>query len=932
MKKHLIIPINLLIVLGVIAFVVVYATQERKEAAAAQISTFENLTLAMEKVTDNYLEREQRICDSWASFLSTGELSLEEAAARLRLVKTQPGVTIHLIYADDGSLQGYSTHEKSGETGAYAVSYAGLELFKPAEELGENGEAVNITRAYANPMNGVQSIAFYDRVDLTENGNPRTAYVLRVVPLSGLEERWLFPTEEYKEAEISLIDREGNYIIRGNSFQNDNFYAFYRAYNHSDSAGQGELENAFSSGTGTLIMRNSRGEECLVAHSPVSSTDDWAIVSYIPMEHLVDAGIDWTLIVAISAALLLLLLFDLITMLHFNRVLENAVLAAEDANMAKSEFLSNMSHEIRTPITGILGMNEMIQRESNDAEVLEYSGNIQKAGVSLLGIVNDILDFSKIEAGKMELVPVDYDLAALIGDTVNLMFLRAEEKGLDFHAEIDPRLPKKLRGDEIRIKQILSNLLSNAVKYTEKGAVRLQVQLREREKDAVVLYVAVDDTGMGIKPEDMGKLFAAFERLDLVKTRKIMGTGLGLPITRDMLALMGSKLEVQSVYGSGSKFFFTLRQSVADWTEIGSFDPLKNHAAPEAGRSRTPFTAPEARILLVDDTPMNLQVISGLLKRTKMRIDTLSSGTECIERLAGQDYDLIFMDYRMPVMDGIETLHKLKELYPEKLQRTPVVCLTASAVSGTREYMIGAGFTDYLSKPVVIEQMEDALVRYLPPEKVLLSGGDQPDQAEQHAGLLPPELSEIPLLDVKQGVRFCGDEASYLSALEIYRKSISSKAREIAAHLESGDWPAYTINVHSLKSTSRSVGAASISELAKALEKAGNEGDTETIRRDTPRLLELYRSLEEPLGRLLGTAEPLRDAELPPLPEEEFEDAVATLRELSAAFDYESVRMIADMLDQYQIPEAHQEFRRRLREGVDRCDWDVIQAVLEEDQ
>ena len=927
MKKYMIIPANIAIVLGLILFIVLYAARERRETVTAQTDTFSNLTQAMEQVTANYLEQEQQICDSWADFIATERLSMADAMERLRLLRAQPGTMIHLLYLDDGSLAGQSTQARSNAPEEFSVSYAGMNLFRSPEKLGEPGDTVNITRGYTNPMNGEQSIAFY------EDGAERAALILRVVPASVLTAKWVFPTEEYKNAEISLIDGEGNYIIKGSSFKNSNFFEFYKSYNETDYIRQSRLVEEFATQTGTLVMRNSRGVECLVAHSPVNSTEDWAIVSLILLTDLGRAGIDWALILVVTAALMLLLAFDLVTLLSFNRALENAALAAEAANMAKSEFLSNMSHEIRTPITGILGMNEMIQRESADKDVLAYSDNIQQAGVSLLGIINDILDFSKIEAGKMELVPVDYDLSALIADTVNLMWLRAEAKGLDIQVSVDPALPRGLRGDEIRVKQIVTNLLSNAVKYTEKGSIRMDFRLKEREADAVLLYAAVADTGTGIRPEDMEKLFAPFERLDIIRTRKIMGTGLGLPITRQMLSLMGSELEVESEYGSGSTFYFTLRQGVSDWTEIGAF-PLQSPPRRDAerGRSAAPFTAPDARVLIVDDTAMNLQVIAGLLKRTKMRIDTALSGAECLERFPNEEYDLIFMDYRMPDMDGIETLHRLQELYPDRMKTLPVICLTASAVSGTREFMIGVGFTDYLSKPVIIEEMEQTLTRYLPPEKVRMGGEETEAETEPAADpldQLPPALLQISALDPAQGLRFCGGPEEYLDALRIFGKSIDGKAREIAERVENGDWNGYTILVHALKSTSRSVGAASLSELARSLEAAGNQGDIDTIRADTPALLELYRGLEAPLKQALGVPEPAA-ADLPPLPEAEFVEAAASLRELAAAYDYESVLMVMEMLEQYAVPESRRAVCANLRKAVDRCDWDEINAILEE--
>ena len=950
LKKYLIIPVNILIVAGIILFVALYAARVQRETVKTGIANFENLTGTMGHAAVNYLRSEQLICNTWASFISTGDMSLKEAYERLkRLSSVRTGVTIHLIYDDGGSVHGYSTQANVNSPSDHTVSYDGLDLFKTRNGI-ISGGTPNVTKAYINPINGEESIAFYQNVTLREDDAQREALLLRVVPTSQLPDVWLFPLEENTPAEISLIDRDGNYIyiMQGGSLKGDSFYEFYKAYNEPDDLRQRQLKASIIAEAGTFTMYDSEGEQCLVAHSPIDSGDGWSILAYIRMDDLANSGIYWPLIEVVTIALILLVAFDLIFLLSLNREMQNAALAAENANMAKSEFLSNMSHEIRTPITGILGMNEMIQRESHDKNVLGYSDNIQKAGVSLLGIVNDILDFSKIEAGKMELVPVGYELSALISDTVNLISLRTEAKALDFQVEVDPRLPKKLYGDEIRIKQILTNLLTNAVKYTEKGSVRMELRLESIDAEGVNIYVAVKDTGLGIKAEDMEKLFTAFERLDLVKTRKIVGTGLGLPITRNMLHMMGSELQVESTYGVGSKFFFTLRQTVAGREEIGNFDPLTAHSRHVRKRSHTPFTAPKARILIVDDTEMNLQVISGLLKRTKMRVDTASGGEQCLNLFRKEEYDIVFMDYRMPEMDGIETLHKLRELFPERLEKTPVICLTANAVSGTREFMLNAGFSDYLTKPVINADMENALIEYLPQEKVLLSDAEdereeQEEQEEREVQekqeerdgdpfrTLPPELFDISLLDPKDGIKFCGDAESYLSALTMYESSISSKAREIEGYLESEDWSAYTIDVHALKSTSRFVGAVSISELAQKLEEAGNEGDIETIRRETPKLLELYRSLEKPLAGLLSKEEAeAQAAELPLMPEPEFAKAMESIRELAGVFDYEGVEQIVETLSQYSIPEPHRKACEKLREGVSLFDWGAILSAVEE--
>ena len=522
------------------------------------------------------------------------------------------------------------------------------------------------------------------------------------------------------------------------------------------------------------------------------------------------------------------------------------------ANDAKSAFLSNMSHEIRTPITAILGMNEMIQRESKDKAVLEYADNIEKAGVSLLGIISDILDFSKIEAGKMDILSEKYSLREMIKDLYNLINLRAEAKALKLIFSIDPKLPEVLVGDELRVKQIFINLLTNAVKYTEKGSVELAVKCEEREDDKVSIFVCVEDTGIGIRQEEIEKLFTAFDRLDTKRNRTIEGTGLGLAITRQMLSLMGSELKVESVYDEGSKFYFTLRQGIGGEQKIGSFDVEKEarFSSPQK-KQETFFTAPKAHIMLVDDTPMNLQVIAGLLKRTEMKIDLCEDGYGCIEKFGKEQYDMVFMDYRMPNLDGIETLHRLQELYPEKCETTPIISLTASAVSGDREKMLNAGFDDYLTKPVNISEMEEMMLKFLPKEYIIMKDEAVGTEDEGSVQTVPAVLFKSGIIEPQKGIEFCGDTESYMDAVAVYASSIDKKAALIEECLQKGDIENYTLNVHSLKSTSKAIGAGELFERALALEMAGKSGNIETLKADTPGFLKDYRGLKEILEQAL---------------------------------------------------------------------------------
>ena len=374
--------------------------------------------------------------------------------------------------------------------------------------------------------------------------------------------------------------------------------------------------------------------------------------------------------------------------------LKNISDSAVAASEAKSAFLSNMSHEIRTPITAVLGMNEMILRECDDPSIISYANNIKSAGTSLLVLINDILDFSKIESGKMDIIPVEYETRSLLNDLKNLITPKADAKELKFIMDIDPELPAALFGDEIRIKQVITNLLTNAVKYTEKGSVTLKVGFSGNKGagDTIGLKVSVTDTGMGVKKEDMEKLFAQFVRLDEKRNRNIEGTGLGLNITSNLLNMMGGELNVESEYGKGSVFSFEIKQPVRNWTPIGDYEKATDTDASKE-KYVPKFVAPGAHVLMVDDTPINIVVFKGLLKKTEIKVDSATGGQECIELAIKNKYDIIFLDHMMPVMDGIETLKELREKYPDNPNAdTPIVCLTANAISGAKDTYMEAGF------------------------------------------------------------------------------------------------------------------------------------------------------------------------------------------------------------------------------------------------
>ena len=388
---------------------------------------------------------------------------------------------------------------------------------------------------------------------------------------------------------------------------------------------------------------------------------------------------------------------------------------AEIANEAKTAFLANMSHEIRTPINAVIGMNEMIRRESPSQQVMDYSNDIKAASDTLLNIVNSILDLTKIESGKMELTEVDYDIATMIYEVAAVVMIRAQDKGLDLKIEISPDIPSKYHGDDVHIKQILTNLLTNAIKYTDKGSVTLKV-FGHKEGDREQLEFLVRDTGIGIKFEDRAKLFSKFERIDLARNRNIEGTGLGLTISAQLLRMMGTMLEVDSVYGEGSTFFFKLYQPIVDVTPCGE---LKSQASKKKESHYKPaFLSPRTKILVVDDNNMNLKVFSHLLKPTKIQIDLAHGGKESVEMSEKQKYDMIFMDHMMPDVDGIQALHEIKNNPDNPNANTKAIALTANAVVGAKEMYLAEGFDEFLTKPIDPKQLESVILGFIPEDYV----------------------------------------------------------------------------------------------------------------------------------------------------------------------------------------------------------------------
>ena len=560
----------------------------------------------------------------------------------------------------------------------------------------------------------------------------------------------------------------------------------------------------------------------------------------------------YTIGTSLSIALVFLLIMAAIKtiqdLLRSERDRQHAILA----NDAKAKFLANMSHEIRTPINTVIGMNEMIIRENDNPAIAEYAGYIDSSSKMLLGLINDILDFSKIESGQYEILEGSYHLDKLLLDELNLLKARAHKKNLEIILKADPKIPSDLWGDELRIKQVITNILTNAVKYTEKGSITMSADFSWVDNDTINLSIAIKDTGAGIKKENLDKLFETFTRIEEKKNRNIEGTGLGLNIAKMLVSLMNGTIDVESTYGEGSVFTVTIPQKVLSYENIGDLrkkSVLLNKEdstgtttdsdtskAPRSSPSVAAFTAPDVRILVVDDNEMNLAVIKGLLKRNLVKLDTALSGRKALELAKETTYDVILMDHMMPELDGIETLNLLRADDSSMSKDTPVIALTANAIAGSHDMYISYGFNDYISKPVDSNQLEQTLMHFIDRKKITAATQSVDETSPNNADVTPDSnisieggtntMADRPtnIIDKEVGLHYCGDsEELYDIIIATYYEQGLDYVKQVKEFYEARDWHNYRIVVHALKSSSKNIGAVNFSEESLKQEMAAKE-------------------------------------------------------------------------------------------------------------
>ena len=694
MKRLWVVITNVLIMTAMIVFVVIYSTTEAKANIQRQVVHFENTTITMEHVTENYLEGEQRICDVWAHYINSEEMSMEEAIDYIRTSHALSTAGAHIVYSD--TRKGFSTRPLIEDETRYDVSYEHSDYDDFMSDLSwiktSGPEAtktlINVTHAFSTKTVADQVIAFCNIVNLKESGTPRQAVLLRILPISELKTKWKFQHEAFEKAEYAIIDANGNYVIKEYSYKNDNFFNFYSDFNSTNYAALDALKIKVTTTQGSFRMGNSHYVECIVAHTPFDDVEglSWTILNMMEVSYLNVNTQNWQLIGFVSVGLVLLFIFDAVVMAYFNKRLRITTKEAESANKAKTNFLSTMSHDIRTPMNAIIGLTTISEKNLDDKKMVgENLRKISLASNHLLTLINDILDISKVESGKLNLVPQTFSIVETVENLMNLSQPTIKAKNIEFNFRVSRMDKEYLYADQLRINQIYINLLSNAIKYTEPGG-RVSVDMMEEESPkpgCVRLAYKVEDTGIGMSPEYMANMYQPFSRQTDSRVNKIQGTGLGLAITKRMVDLMEGTIECQSEQGKGTTFVVTLDLPIAEH-QVGDLklEPMD--------------------VLIADDDEILLQTASDTLESLGLHVDKASNGQQALEMIKdrhekGNDYRVVIVDLKMPDLDGVETIRRI---HSEIDSNIPILLVSAYDWSDIDEEAKKVGVNGFLSKPL----------------------------------------------------------------------------------------------------------------------------------------------------------------------------------------------------------------------------------------
>ncbi len=703
MKRKRIVFINMIMFLVVLLFVVVYADSRKRDYTAAQTTSFEFNTMALGRITENYLWAEQRMCDSWANSIQAQKMTMEEALDFVRTAIVLEGHSAQLLYLDEDELHGYATVSRS-TNGTSNVSYNKTRILtKDSLEHLDSG-AINVTRAFTDSVTGLQCIGFYTQVSLQEDDHERAALLLRLIPISELQEKWNFDSGKFASGEVALIDAEGNYIIKDAGFKSNNVFEYIISYNDFDSARIAELKEDIREGMGTFEMNNSRRRPVYVHYTQVETAAAWKIISTVDKSEITGQREDWQMLAFVVLALVLIFAYDLMVINSINRKLKTSMELAEHASRAKTDFLSSMSHDIRTPMNAISGMTAIARKNLDDPErVDDCLRKISLANTHLITLVNDILDISKIESGKVTLESRPFRLHEVLENVVNLVRPQLEARKIRFELNQDT-YQDALEGDELRLNQIFINLLSNAIKYTEpEGAVTVTARQTESPlgEDHVRLIWSVSDNGMGMSEDFMKSMYSSFSREQDTRVNKIQGTGLGLAIVKRLVDLMGGDITCVSQLNQGTTFTVTL-------------DLLRSAQLPQESETEQETDADVAglRILIAEDNDLNWEIISEMLEEYDIVTQRAVNGAECVRMLDAAEentYDIIFMDIQMPVMNGLVATRTIRKMQDEHKAQIPIIAMTADAFAENIQECLDAGMNSHVSKPIDIRLVLKAI-------------------------------------------------------------------------------------------------------------------------------------------------------------------------------------------------------------------------------
>ena len=685
---------------------------------AYNTENFMNMSIGMEQVTTNYLEGEQRLCDSWAACINSRKMNMNEAMSYLKVAQRIQNISAHIIRLD--SFTGYSNKPKIDNPNEFTVSYQEIDIFSSLNELLGQQDQVRVTRSYTNPMNGIQSIAFCDllelRVDESEPANNKNsaasesstskskspkfekAVLMRVIPVELLASKWVFPSEKYNDAQISMIDSEGNYILKGKSFKNSNFFEFYKSYNQINKEAFENLKSIIHE-IGMFTMHNSKAESCLIVHIPVNTSFDWTLLTYIPLKDITKNNIDWPLVIVVSVCLIILLILDILVIMRFNRNLASAAKEADSANKAKTVFLSTMSHDIRTPMNAIIGLTTIAEKNIGDTKsVSDNLHKIKLASNHLLTLINDILDISKVEHGNISLSPVRFSISDLAENLENMVLPMIRQKNIDFRFQKNNITQKYLYADQLRINQIFINILSNSIKYTpDNGQVYVDLSEEAGDKEEFIkLVYKVSDTGIGMSESFMKIMYEPFMRQTDSRINTIQGTGLGLAITKKMVDLMGGEIECQSKEGEGTTFTITLEIEASE----------SENSAETQEENNSDLTG--MKILVAEDMDVNWEIISTLLEMYGIKCRRAENGKVAVDTLRNiqsGEFEAVFMDIQMPVMNGLDATREIRKLENPYAANIPIIAMTADAFSENVTECFEAGMNGHIAKPIDINNV-----------------------------------------------------------------------------------------------------------------------------------------------------------------------------------------------------------------------------------